>query len=267
MKKIIVTAKEQWDADLRKCVAEGGNIDNNPESYKVVDDSIGIINENELYHIYDDYYDHFFLKVGDKYSHVWTAETPVRLLWNNAENLDFNESWFDKEKVITFLKESNVDELMDGSPIEFYQLIWMGIWGSETYCHEYEDCEKDVEDEESVPTPDTPKNIEVSVLVEDVVQELRDTLSAQKKVVWSLIKNLYTKQGKNIDMGRMPSIINDAAGYGYNIEDCGHLFYIAERNGKVVITFIPNGDIDEEVNYDGTFMSYEALIGILYAMK
>lgn len=266
MKKIIVTAKEQWDADLRKC-AEGGNIDNNLESYKVVDDGIGIINENELYHIYDDYYDHFFLKVGDKYSHVWTAETPGRVLWNNAEKLDFNESWFDKEKVITFLKESNSDELMDDIPIEFYQLIWMGIWGSETYCHEYEDNEKEVEDEESVPTPDTTKNIEVSILVEDVVQELRDALSAQKKVVWSFIKNLYTKQGKNIDMGRMPSIINDASGNEYNIEDYGHLFYIAERNGKVVITFIPNGDIDEEVNYDGTFMSYEALLDILYAMK
>lgn len=267
MKKIIVTAKEQWDADLRKC-AEGGNIDNNPESYKVVDDSIGIINENELYHICgNDDNDHFFLKVGDKYSYVWTTAIPERLLWNNAEKLDFNESWFDKAKVITFLRESNDDDLMDCSPIEFYQLIWMGIWGSETNYHEYEDYEKEVEDEESVPTHDTPKNIEVSILVEDVVQELRDALSAQKKVVWSLIKNLYIKQGKNINMERMPSIINDASGYEYNIEDCGHLFYIAERNGKVVITFIPNGDIDEEVNYDATFMSYEALLDILYAMK
>lgn len=267
MKKIIVTAKEQWDADLRKC-AEGGDIDNNPESYKVVDDSIGIINENELYHICgNDDNDHFFLKVGDKYSYVWTTAIPEILLWNNAEKLNFNECWFDKAKVITFLRESNDDDLMDGSPIEFYQLIWMGIWGSETNYHEYEDYEKEVEDEESVPTPDTPKNIEVSILVEDVVQELRDALSAQKKVVWSLIKNLYTKQGKNIDMGRMPSSICDAEGFEYNIENSGHLFYIAERNGKVVIILIPYGDTHEEENHDGTSMSYEALIDILYAMK
>jgi len=261
MKKIIVTAKEQWEADLRKCIAENGDIDNNPETYKVVDDGIGIINDNELYHLCGgDNTDHFFLKVGDNYSHVWTTATPERILWNNVEKLNFNESWFDHGEVMTFLRYSIDEDLRDGSPIEFYQLIWMGVWGSECECHEYEDYEKEVEDEESNPTP------KVSKVVEDIVQDFRDALTAQKKVVWSMIKNRYIKGGKNIDMERMPEVLGCSDGDGFHVKDCGHFFSIVILEGHVRVLFCPEGDEEYEIHLTYTDFSYEGLLYIFYAM-
>lgn len=261
MKKIIVTAKEQWEADLRKCIAENGDIDNNPETYKVVDDGIGIINDNELYHLCGGgNTDHFFLKVGDNYSHVWTTATPERVLWNNVEKLNFNESWFDHGEVMTFLRYSIDEDLRYGSPIEFYQLIWMGVWGSECECHEYEDYEKEVEDEESNPTP------KVSKVVEDIVQDFRDALTAQKKVLWSMIKNRFDKANKNIDMERMPTAIADAEGYEFSIQDCGHFFAIVKLDGEHKILYRPGGDEEMEKHFSWEEFSYETLIEFFYAM-
>lgn len=261
MKNIIVTAKEQWEADLRQCVINNGDIDKNPETYKVVDDGIGLFNENELYHLCGgDNTDHFFLKVGDNYSHVWTTATPERVLWNNAEKLDFNESWFDKAKVVNFLRVSIDEDLMDGSPIEFYQLIWMGVWGSECECHEYEDYEKGVEDKESNHTT------EVSKVVEDIVHDLRDALTSQKKVLWAMICNRFDKANKNIDMERMPTAIADAEGYQFSIQDCGHFFAIVKLEGEHKILYRPEGDEEMEEHFTWEDMSYEALLEMFYAM-
>lgn len=268
MKKITVTAKEQWESELRECVKVNGDIDNNPETYKVVDDGIGIINENELYHLCGgDNIDHFFLKVGEKYSHVWSFETPERVLWNNTEKLDFNESWFDKAQVMTFLKESIEDDLIDDSPIPFYQLIWMGVWGSDCECHEYEDYERKVEDEESDPTSETPTpKEEISKVVEDIVQDFRDALTAQKKVVWSMIKNRYIKGGKNIDMERMPEVLGCSDGDGFHIKDCGHFFSIVILGSQVRVMYRPEGDEKYEKHLTDTDFSYEGLLDIFYAM-
>lgn len=267
MKKIIVTAKEQWEADLRKCVAENGDIDNNPETYKVVDDTIGLIDENELYHLCGgDNIDHFFMKGGEIYSHIWTTATPERVLWNNAEDLDFNDDWFDRKEVMNFLRESIDADLRDGSPIPFYQLIWMGVFGSECECHEYEDYEKEEYDEENDPTPETPTKQPISECVEDVVQDFRDALKAQKKLVWRMICNRFDKANKNIDMERMPTAIADAEGYQFSIQDCGHFFAIVKLEGEHKILYRPEDDERLDTHFDWNDMSYEALIEMFYAM-
>lgn len=107
---------------------------------------------------------------------------------------------------------------------------------------------------------------EKSKVVEDIVQDLRDSLTAQKKVVWSFICNRFENDKKNIDMKRMPDAIADADGYQYSIHGDGDFFAIVILDGVVKILYRPGGDEEEETYFDWKVMSYEALIEFFYAM-
>lgn len=120
---------------------------------------------------------------------------------------------------------------------------------------EYEEVEKE--------KPETEEN---SKMVESIVQDLRDSITAQKKVVWSMICNRFEKDKKNIDMKRMPDAIADADGFQFSIQGDGDFFAIVILEGGVKILYRPDGDEEQEANLDWKEMSYEALIDILYAM-
>lgn len=107
---------------------------------------------------------------------------------------------------------------------------------------------------------------EHSKVVEDVVQDFRDALTAQKKVVWSMIKNRYIKGGKNIDMERMPEVLGCSDGDGFHVKDCGHFFSIVILEGHVRVLFRPEGDEEYERHLTYTDFSYEGLLDIFYAM-
>lgn len=272
MKKIIATARESWLSQLCEYVDTYGDIDDILDTYRIEDDGIGIVGDNELYHVSNDEIDFFFLKVGDKYTEISTTCTPERLLWNNFDKLDLTQSWFDLRKVMEWFKDSNEDEL-DGCPIEFYELIWMGIYDIDnvsTFFKEFKDIEIDTpeneEGTESDPTPETPVKQPISECVEDVVQDFRDALKAQKKLVWRMICNRFDKANKNIDMERMPTAIADAEGYQFSIQDCGHFFAIAKLEGEHKILYRPEGDEEMEKHFSWEEFSYEALIEFFYAM-
>lgn len=125
--------------------------------------------------------------------------------------------------------------------------------------YSFEDEYEDVEEEK-------PKTDEISKVVESVVQDFRDALTAQKKVVWSIICNRFENEGKNIDMERMPYVMADEQGYQFDIKENGDFFAIVKLDGKVEILFRPDGDEEQEANLEWKEMSYEALIDILYAM-
>lgn len=125
--------------------------------------------------------------------------------------------------------------------------------------YSFEDKYEEVEEEK-------PKTDEISKVVEGIVQDFRDALTAQKKVVWSMICNRFENEGKNIDMERMPYVMADAQGYQFDIKENGDFFAIVKLDGKVEILFRPDGDEEQEANLDWKEMSYEALIDILYAM-
>lgn len=120
---------------------------------------------------------------------------------------------------------------------------------------EYEEVEKE--------KPETEEN---SKVVESIVQDLRDSITAQKKVVWLMICNRFENEGKNIDMERMPYVMADAQGYQFDIKENGDFFAIVKLDGKVEILFRPDDNENLEANLDWKEMSYEALIDILYAM-
>lgn len=122
------------------------------------------------------------------------------------------------------------------------------------------------EDEYEEVEEEKPKTDEKSKVVEGIVQDFRDALTAQKKVVWSMICNRFENEGKNIDMERMPYVMADAQGYQFDIKENGDFFAIVKLDGKVEILFRPDGDEEQEANLDWKEMSYEALIDILYAM-
>lgn len=111
-----------------------------------------------------------------------------------------------------------------------------------------------------------PKTDEISKVVESIVQDFRDALTAQKKVVWSMICNRFEKDKKNIDMKRMPDAIADADGFQFSIQGDGDFFAIVILEGGVKILYRPEGDEEQEANLEWKEMSYEALIDILYAM-
>ena len=125
--------------------------------------------------------------------------------------------------------------------------------------YSFDDKYEEVEEEK-------PKTDEISKVVEGIVQDFRDALTAQKKVVWSMICNRFENEGKNIDMERMPYVMADAQGYQFDIKENGDFFAIVKLDGKVEILFRPDGDEEQEANLDWKEMSYEALIDILYAM-
>ena len=111
-----------------------------------------------------------------------------------------------------------------------------------------------------------PVTEEKSEVVEDIVQNLRDSLTAQKKVVWSFICKRFENDKKNIDMKRMPDAIADADGFQYSIQGDGDFFAIVIFGGITRILYRPEGDEEQETYFDWKDMSYEALLDILYAM-
>ena len=125
--------------------------------------------------------------------------------------------------------------------------------------YSFEDKYEEVDEEK-------PETEEISKVVEGIVQDFRDALTAQKKVVWSMICNRFENEGKNIDMERMPYVMADAQGYQFHIKEDGDFFAIVKLDGKVEILFRPDGDEEQEANLDWKEMSYEALIDIFYAM-
>lgn len=125
--------------------------------------------------------------------------------------------------------------------------------------YSFEDKYEEVEEEKT-------KTDEISKVVEGIVQDFRDALTAQKKIVWSMICNQFENEGKNIDMERMPYVMADVQGYQFDIKEDGDFFAIVKLDGKVEILFRPDGDEEQEANLDWKEMSYEALIDILYAM-
>ena len=122
------------------------------------------------------------------------------------------------------------------------------------------------EDEYEEVEEEKPKTDEISKVVEGIVQDLRDALTAQKKVVWSMICNRFENEGKNIDMERMPYVMADVQGYQFDIKEDGDFFAIIKLDGKVKILYRNYGDEKQEADLDWKEMSYEALIDILYAM-
>lgn len=125
--------------------------------------------------------------------------------------------------------------------------------------HSFKDEYEEVEEEK-------PVTEEKSEVVKDIVQNLRDSLTAQKKVVWSFICNRFENDKKNIDMKRMPDAIADADGFQYSIQGDGDFFAIVIFGGITRILYRPEGDEEQETYFDWKDMSYEALLDILYAM-
>ena len=125
--------------------------------------------------------------------------------------------------------------------------------------YSFEDKYEEVEEEK-------PKTEENSNVVESIVQYLRDALTFQKNVVWSIICNRFENEGKNIDMERMPDVMADEQGYQFDIREDGDFFAIIKLDGKVKILYRNYGDEKQEADLDWKEMSYEALIDILYAM-
>lgn len=125
--------------------------------------------------------------------------------------------------------------------------------------HSFNDEYEEVEEEK-------PETEEKSKVVEDIVQDLKDALTAQKKVLWSMICNRYKKGKKNIDMKRMPDAIADADGFQFSIQGDGDFFAIVMLKGDVKILYRPGGDEEQETYFDWKVMSYEALIEFFYAM-
>ena len=107
---------------------------------------------------------------------------------------------------------------------------------------------------------------EKSKVVESIVQDFRDALTAQKKVLWSMICNRYKEYKKDIDMKRMPDAIAGADGFQFSIQGDGDFFAIVILDGDVKILYRPGGDEEQETYFDWKDMSYEALVDILYAM-
>lgn len=246
-KKIIKTAKELFDAEVKatgaKYIDEVADIhfyyvenENNARLYMADE-----INSSYDLAIFPKAY--VFLK-SHPYEFV-TAVSPI-LNADNANELfrkltDTGEKDF--ENIYNFCYYC--DFLMQNAlPIDGYS---------------FEDEYEGVEEEK-------PKTDEISKMVESVVQDFRDALTAQKKVVWSIICNRFENEGKNIDMERMPYVMADEQGYQFDIKENGDFFAIVKLDGKVEILFRPDGDEEQEADLDWKEMSYEALIDILYAM-
>lgn len=246
-KKIIKTAKELFDAEVKAMGA------------KYIDE------------------------VADIHYYYVENENNARLYMANEVNNSYDLSIFPKADV--FLKSHPYEFVTVVSPILnadnanelFRKLTDAGEKDFENidnfcyYCdfliqnalpidgYSFEDEYEDVEEEK-------PKTDEISKVVESVVQDFRDALTAQKKVVWSIICNRFENEGKNIDMERMPYVMADEQGYQFDIKENGDFFAIVKLDGKVEILFRPDGDEEQEANLEWKEMSYEALIDILYAM-
>lgn len=246
-KKIIKTAKELFDAEVKamgaKYIDEVADIhyyyvENEDNAHLYMADEVNKSYELAIFPKAD-----AFLK-SHPYEFV-TVVSPI-LDADNANELfrkltDAGEKDF--ENIYNFCYYC--DFLMQNAlPLDGY-----------SFNDEYEEVEEE-----------KPETEEKSKVVEDIVQDLRDSLTAQKKVVWSFICNRFEKGNKNIDMKRMPDAIADADGFQFSIQGDGDFFAIVILEGDVKILYRPGGDEEQETHFDWKVMSYEALLDILYAM-
>lgn len=217
-------------------------------------------------------------EVADIHFHYVENENNARLYMADEVNNSYDLAIFPKASV--FLKSHPFEFSTTVSPIldagDANKLFWEltaegekdfeGIYNFCYYCdflmqntalaldgHSFKDEYEEVEEEKS--------NV-----VESIVQDFRDALTAQKKVLWSMICNRYKKDKKNIDMKRMPDAIADADGFQFSIQGDGDFFAIVILDGDVKILYRPGGDEEQETYFDWKVMSYEALLDILYAM-
>ena len=246
-KKIIKTAKELFDAEVKATGA------------KYIDE------------------------VADIHYYYVENENNARLYMADEINSSYELAIFPKADV--FLKSHPYEFVTTVSPILnadnanelFRKLTDAGVKDFENiynfcyYCdfrmqnalplngYSFEDKYEEVDEEK-------PETEEISKVVEGIVQDFRDALTAQKKVVWSMICNRFENEGKNIDMERMPYVMADVQGYQFDIKEDGDFFAIVKLDGKVKILYRNYGDEKQEADLDWKEMSYEALIDILYAM-
>ena len=246
-KKIIKTAKELFDAEVKamgaKYIDEVADIH---YYYVEIDDKAYLFMADEV----NSSYDLAIFPKADAFlkAHPYEFVTTVSPILN-AENA--NKLF----KELTDAGEKNFENIYNFCYYcDFLMQNALAIDG-----YSFEDKYEDVEEEK-------PKTEEISKVVEGIVQDLRDALTAQKKVVWSMICNRFEKDKKNIDMKRMPDAIADADGFQCSIQGDGDFFAIVILEGDVKILYRPDGDEEQEANLDWKDMSYEALIDILYAM-
>ena len=127
MKKIL-TAEMQWRNALNDTHAKYGEF-RNIEDHKIVDDGIGIIGDNCMYRFSDECCDYFFIKVGDVYKSIYVELSQEHLLAANWMKLDPQDDWYDKEKVFEWILQTHKEcDISLESPIQLYELIWMGIY-------------------------------------------------------------------------------------------------------------------------------------------
>ena len=255
-KKIIKTAKELFEADV------------NASGAKYIDEVAGI----HYYYLEDDKVAKLY-SANDEGKAYDLAVFPKAKDFLKAHSFEFIKTLCDTTKdECGIIKSKDANKLFDVLTADG-EKDFETIYNFCYYCDFLEsnmDLAYDIhsfEDEyEEVKEGEKPETEEKSKVVEDIVQDLRDSLTAQKKVVWSFICNRFEKCKKNIDMERMPEAIADAYGYQFGIEDCGHVFAIVILEGVTKISFRPEGNEEMEQYLDWKEMSYEALIAIFYAM-
>lgn len=254
-KKIIKTAKELFEAEVK---ASGA---------KYIDEVAGI---------------HYYYLEGDNVAYLYSANEegesydlaifPKAKDFLKAHSFEFIKTLCDTTKdECGIIKSKDANKLFDvltNDGEKDFEIIYNFCY----YCdflesnmalaydiHSFKDEYEEVEEEK-------PETEEKSKVVEDIVQDLRDSLTAQKKVLWSMICNRYKKGKKNIDMKRMPDAIADADGFQFSIQGDGDFFAIVMLEGDVKILYRPGGDEEQETYFDWKVMSYEALIEFFYAM-
>lgn len=247
-KKIIKTAKQLFDAEVKESGA------------KYIDEVADI---------------HFYYVENENNARLYMADEV-----NNSYDLAIFPKASSLIKAHPFEFSTTVSPILDAEDANklFWELTaegekdFEGIYNFCYYCdflmqntalaldgRSFNDEYEEVEEEK----PDTE---EKSKVVESIVQYLRDALTFQKNVVWSMICNRFENDKKNIDMKRMPDAIADADGFQFSIQECGHTFSIVILDGVTKILYRPEGDEEQETYFDCKDMSYEGLVDILYAM-
>lgn len=246
-KKIIKTAKELFDAEVKamgaKYIDEVADIH---YYYVEIDDKAYLFMADEV----NSSYDLAIFPKADAFlkAHPYEFVTTVSPILN-AENA--NKLF----KELTDAGEKNFENIYNFCYYcDFLMQNALPLNG-----YSFEDKYEEIKEEK-------PKTDEISKVVESVVQDFRDALTAQKKVVWSMICNRFENEGKNIDMKRMPDVMADEQGYQFDIRENGDFFAIIKLDGKIKILFRPDGDEEQKADLEWKEMSYEALIDILYAM-
>lgn len=254
-KKIIKTAKELFDAEVKAMDA------------KYIDEVAGI---------------HYYYLEGDNVAFLYSANEegesydlaifPKAKDFLKAHSFEFIKTLCDTTKdECGIIKSKDANKLFDvltNDGEKDFETIYNFCY----YCDFLEsnmalaNVIRSFKDEYEEVEEEKPETEEKSKVVEDIVQDFRDALTAQKKVVWSMICNRFENEGKNIDMERMPYVMADEQGYQFDIKENGDFFAIVKLDGKVEILFRPDGDEEQEANLEWKEMSYEALIDILYAM-